>query len=327
MFGRIAASVIWSDSTSPDGELLVPIDPHALADDINANGFPLLKGHDPGYPLGRVVTAQVFVSADGSTFIAAIVGFYSGGIHPSFREFGFDPAVAPASPPSSLPALPGGCWITLASDPREIEAAWIDDVLSSAPLPVERVETSHNAAETLQELIRLGLPYLAIVWNPYVKTIATEAGKDTYAALHQWFRGLLAKVAERHSPLVELKGSQGDCHVSFLFRGTDVERLYAAHEALSPAAVQAAQLIENMKKIGHAPVVLVYEFKDEPKRWFPSYAELGDGTFVTDNNVLIAVEQLPSGLSLGITRSKNKPLLPAVKRADGGPIFPITEDE
>jgi hypothetical protein len=36
--------------------------------------------------------------------------------------------------------------------------------------------------------------------------------------------------------------------------------------------------------------------------------------FITDNNPLIVVEQLPSGLSLGIMRNKTKPPLASIKR-------------
>jgi hypothetical protein len=317
IFGKIAAAVIWSDATGPDGTQLVPLDnPQALAAEINANGFPLLKGHDPGFPVGKVIAAQVFAGTDGSTFIAAIVGHYAGGNHLTFREFGYDPT-AVVSPPLSLPALPDGCWIIFATDSREVDEAWVEDVLRTASLPVERTEVSHNAAETLQELIRVGLPYIALVWNPFVKTIATEAGKDAYAALRQWQRDFFAKLAERRNPLVEIQAIQNECHVSFLFRGKDVKRLYAAHDALPLAAVQAAQLIANMKRTGSPPKSIVYEYRPQDDKWFPSHAELDDGRFVTDNNTLIAIEQLPSGLSLGITRSKDKSRLPNVKSSDG----------
>jgi hypothetical protein len=178
VFGKIVSAVLWADVTGPDGEQPVPIDPRALVAEINTDGFPLLKGHDPGFPLGKVLTAQVFTSSDGATFIAAIVGYYAGGAHLSFRDLGFDPG-ATVSLPSSLPAL-SDAWIEFATDPREIDAAWLEDVLHTAPLRVERTELSHNAADALQELIRIGLPYVVLVWNPFTKTIATQAGKDAY---------------------------------------------------------------------------------------------------------------------------------------------------
>ena len=58
--------MIWVDTIGLDSEQLVPIDPRSLVADINTNGFPLLKGHDPGFPLGKVLTAEVFTSSDGA---------------------------------------------------------------------------------------------------------------------------------------------------------------------------------------------------------------------------------------------------------------------
>jgi hypothetical protein len=302
IFGKITSGVIWCDETGSDGKQLVPIDdPRALASDINTSGFPLLKGHDPGFPIGKVLRAEVFASPDGVTFIAAIFGFYAGGERLSFREFGFDPS-ATVSLPTTLPMLPDGCRIDFAVDPREVKSAWVEDVLSTAPLRVERIDLSHNVAEWMQELIRVGLPYIVLVWNPFVRAIATEAGKDAYAALHQWLRTVFDKLAEHRNPIVEIQAYQNDCLLSFIFRGKDVKRLYAAHDALPIAAAQAAQLIANMKRTANAPTLILYEFQPQDDKWFPSYAELNDGTFITDNNALIAIEQLPSSLSLGMSR-------------------------
>jgi hypothetical protein len=75
-FGKTTPSVIWSDAVGPDGQMLVSIEPEALVADIRANGYPLLKGHDPGAPLGEVIDAAVFTSPDGTRFIAAMLGFY-----------------------------------------------------------------------------------------------------------------------------------------------------------------------------------------------------------------------------------------------------------
>jgi hypothetical protein len=300
IFGKITSGVIWCDERGSDGKQLVPIDdPGALASDINTNGFPLLRGHDPGFPVGKVLRAEVFASPDGVTFIAAIFGFYAGGERLSFREFGFDPS-ATVSLPTTLPMLPDGCRINFAVDPREVNTAWVEDVLRTAPLRVERTDLSHNAAEWVQELIRVGLPYIVLVWNPFVKTIATEAGKHAYAALHQWLRTVFDKLREHRNPIVEIQAYQNDCLVSFIFRGRDVKRHYAAHDALPIAVAQAAQLITNMKRTGNAPKLISYEFDSQDDKWFPSHAELNDGRFITDNNALIAIEQLPSNLSLGM---------------------------
>jgi len=63
--------------------------------------------------------------------------------------------------------------------------------------------------------------------------------------------------------------------------------------------------VTHMERRGVAPRSLVYEFELENNKWFPSYAELHDGRLVSDRKILIAIEQLPSGLSLGITRGKD----------------------
>lgn len=311
VFGKVVSSVIWSDAKGPDGELLVPIDPVALVENINATDYPLLKGHDPGFPLGKVLRAAVFTSSDGTTFVAAILGLYAG-TRISFSDLGLDPASV-ASSPASLPVLPDTCRISVATDPREIEPEWLEDALRGAPLRVERTALSHNAVDAPHELIRLGLLFLALVWNPYVTTIATEAGKATYAGLHRWMRSLLTRLAERKNPVLEVQSFQHGCRISFVFRGNDVHRNYAAHDALPGAAAQAAQLVTNLKNRGCDPTLVLYEFHPYDLRWFPSYAELDDGRLITDNVVLIAEEQLPSGVSLGITRGGARPRSPNAK--------------
>jgi hypothetical protein len=244
--------------------------------------------------------------------VAALLGFYAGGNRLSFRDLGFDPMSAVSSP-SLLPALPDDCWIEFATDPREVESAWLEDVFRTAPLRVEQTPLSHNAAEATQELIRVGLIFMTLVWNPFVTTIATEVGKAAYVGIHRWLRTLFDKLAERRNPIVEIQSHHGGCQVSFVFRGSDVKRNYAAHDALPIAAAQAEHLVANMKSLGVAPKQILYEFHTQDDKWFPSYAELCDGRFVTDNNILIAVEQLPPELSLGISRGKDKPRLPSMK--------------
>jgi hypothetical protein len=311
-FGRIVGSVIWSDATGSDGELLVPIDPVAIVAKINADWFPLLKGHDPGFPLGKVLAAAVFTSANGRKFVAAVLGFYHG-TRLSFRDLGFDLTLGVASP-ALLPPLTDAHWINLATDPKEIEPAWLEDVLRAAPMRVEWTELSHNAADPLLELIRINLPFILLVWNPFVTAIATEAGKDAYASTRRWLRTLLGKLAERRSPVLEIQSHHNECLISFLFRGTGVKRHYAALDALPAAAAQAKYLVTKMKDGDFAPKLVVYEFHPQDDIWFPSYAELYDGRLVTDNNILIAIEQLPSGLSLGVSRGKDNPRLPSVKK-------------
>jgi hypothetical protein len=70
-----------------------------------------------------------------------------------------------------------------------------------------------------------------------------------------------------------------------------------------------------MKNAGVAARKIVYEFHKEDDIWFPSYAELHDGRLVTNNSLLIAVEKMPSGLSLGIGLGREEAFLPSVKTA------------
>ena len=77
---------------------------------------------------------------------------------------------------------------------------------------------------------------------------------------------------------------------------------YDAHDALPTAAAQATRLIAGMKSKHAAPTSLVYEFQQS--HWFPSYAILNGGRIVSDRNLLIAIEQLPTGLSIGTQKPK-----------------------
>ncbi|MGY3616202.1 hypothetical protein [Bradyrhizobium sp. USDA 10063] len=311
IFGKVVGSVIWSDATGPDGELLVPIDPVYIVDKINGDGLRLLKGHDPGFPLGKVLAAADFTSSSGERFVAAVLGLYDGK-RLSFRDLEVDTAPAPSSP-AFLPAINNDCWINFAVDPREVDSQWIDDVLRTAPMPVKRIPLSNNAAESTTELIVIGVLFITLIFKPFVTTIATEAGKEVYVGVRNWLRMFLSKLSERKKPTVEIQSFHDDCQISFMFRGTGVKRHYDAHDALPDAAVQAQHLVKNMKWRGFHPKLIVYEFHSEDDKWFPSYAELHDGRLITDNRALIAIEQLPSGLSLGISLGGEKPRLPCGK--------------
>jgi hypothetical protein len=295
-FTKIVSAVIWTDALWADGNEIVPIDPEELAAKFNDEVFPLFKEHDPGIPIGGALEAKAFTDSNGKRFVAAVFGIYDGK-HMSFGEVGFDPTATVLSPPS-LPEL-GSAWIDIAADPRDVNEAWIDDVMRTAPLPVKRRRLSLNAAEAHSDALTIGLTYLVLVWNPFVTAIATEAGKDLYAATRNWVRSFLGRLSERRNPIVEIKSHLTDeCCVSFMFRGNDVTCHYAAHDSLPQAAEQAAQLAAKMKRRDFAAKRIVYEFSDN--RWYPSYAVLCNGRLVTDNKVLIAIEQLPSQLSLGI---------------------------
>ncbi|KXS31652.1 MAG: Uncharacterized protein AWT59_2211 [Candidatus Gallionella acididurans] len=230
IFGKLVPAVIWSDTRGDDGELLLPVDPIELVARINSTPHILLHNHDPGRPKGQVLESANFESEGGKKFIAAVLGFYAGGEVLDFQGLGLD-TKSLAPPPDRLPMLPDGVWIEFAMDPREVDAAWLDQVTSDAPLRIERTELSHNAADSPQELIRIGLVYLAVVWSPFITSIASEAGKDTYAAIHGWVRKLLERLADRRNPVLDIHTHQDGCQVSFLFRGKDVRQHYAAHGA------------------------------------------------------------------------------------------------
>jgi hypothetical protein len=249
IFGSLAPAVIWSDARGDDGELQVPVDPVELAAGINRQPYLLLHNHDPGRPKGQVLEAANFETADGEKFVAAVLGYYVGGDVLSFGELNLD-TKTPVASPTTLPDLPNGNWIELATDPREVDEAWLEEVASDAPLRVECTELSHNASGSEQELIGIGLVFLALVWTPFVTTIASEAGKDTYAAIHGWVHRLLRKLAQRRDPILAVHAFQNGCQVTFLFRGKDVKQHYGAHDALPNAAAQAARLVAKLKKRG-----------------------------------------------------------------------------
>ena len=300
-FGKIAFGILWTDDLGSNGEIVGSDDPLELIAEINTKGLPMFRGHDPGLPVGRTVAAKLFTSPSGLKFVAAILGQYEDEQRVSFASLELDPTPSVSSP-SALHALDDDSRLNFAADPREVDAQWVDDVLRDAPLRVERTELSHNAAEAQGELIRITLAYAAIVWNPFVTAIATEAGKDVYAGIRQWLRGLWNRLTERRNPIVVVQAYQDGCEVSFLFRGKDVKLHYDAHDALPIAAAQAAKLIASMRSRHAVPASLVYEF--EESRWFPSYATLTDGRIVSDRNLLIAIERLPTGLSIGTTKRR-----------------------
>ena len=301
IFGKIKPAVIWTDKLDANGEPIVPIDPALLVDKINNEPHIILHDHDPGRPKGKIIEAEIFISKDGKKFVAAILGFYAGGKTLTFESLGGD-VFNPMPLPTSLPILPEETFIEIAVDPRDVDAAWVSKVTRDAPIRVESTELSHNAAETLSELIRIGIPYVVVVWNPFVKGLATEAGKETYKAIHKWLRKLFDRLGERNNPVLDIHTFQDGCQVSFLMRGNDPQKLYAAHNSLAAAGVQAARLVAKLKERGMEGRQLVYEFNDESKIWFPSYAVLNDDRIITDNIELIAIEQLPAELSLGLTR-------------------------
>ena len=167
-----------------------------------------------------------------------------------------------------LNPLPDGAWIQIATDPREVDGAWVDRLSSDAPLRIERTELSHNAADSAHELIRISVAYVAVVWNPFVTSVASEAGKATYAALHGWVRKLLDKLGERHDPILEVITHQDGCQVSFLFRGKNVGAALCGTRRTSRCGCSSAAAM--LDRLSHHPHIAQisgesYRLKDKRK--------------------------------------------------------------
>jgi hypothetical protein len=300
-FGKAVSAVLWTNAKGPDGLVVGGDDPSALINEINSQGLPMFRGHDPGFPVGRTVAARLFTHPSRGDFVAAILVLYEEDKQLSFRGLNLDPLPS-ASSPAVLDELEPDTWLEFATDPREVDAQWVEELTNGASITVKPVELSHNAADAQNELIRISLAFVLLVWNPFVTTIATEAGKSTYAAAHDWLRRLWEKLRDRRNPVVVVQSHQSGCEVAFIFRGKDVAVHYQAHEAMSLASAQAAILIGSMKSNGIVPLSLVYEF--DKLRWFPSYAILDSGQIVSDRGLLIALEQLPKSLSIGIRKQE-----------------------
>lgn len=304
-FGNFHPGVIWVDDVDVDGEPIGETDPSEMIAQINSEGWPLYRGHDPGFPSGRVIAAKLFVDPSGRKFVAAILGFYVDELRLSFDDLGVD-SNPKASSPLALDAISNDCWLDIATDPREVNSQWLENVLHDAPLPVVHQELSHNTEDWKHELIRIGLPYVLFVWNPFVTTVAQESAKDVYAGIRRWLRNFWNKLDSCKDPIISLQSYQDGCDVLFLFRGKDIKRHYDAHDTLPIAAAQAANLISSMRSRDAAPLTLIYEFDPQHGRWFPSYATLEDGQLVSNRNILIALEQHQTGLSIGIHKGENK---------------------
>lgn len=303
-FGSFVAGVLWIDEPGPDGEPIGGHDPQPLLAEINETGWPVLDQHDPGRPLGRVLAAKLFRPENGVAFAAQFLGMYAGGERTRFSELGVDVAAAAPSP-TAIDTSPGDWWIQLARDPREYDDDWVRRLPDNPPLPLRDTELSHNAAEPIVELLRIGLPFLVLVWNPMVTTIGKEAGKDIYEGVRAWLSVLWENLKDRRNPVVVLHSNQRGCELMFVFRGTSVQELRAAHAALPEGAAHAEMLVYALNQRKLKPQQAVYEF-ESGSGWCPSYATLADGRLVSDRNVLVALEQSRRGLSMGISVQRGK---------------------
>ena len=299
IFGTFRTGVAWTEEGNPLDGQNIDLDPLILVSQINKYEQPLLLDHDPGKPKGKVIAAELFQTADGRKFLGVVLGLYDGAQFPGFADFPFDLSADPGAP-NELPELSTGDWIEIAADTRDVDAAWISEAAEGAPLPFKSRPLSHNAAGAAAELIRVTLPYLALVWNPFVTKIASKAGEDAYEAMRKWMDRLIRRMAERKNPIMVLQAPLDDCDVSFIVRGSNVDTLRAAAGSLEAAASHAHHLIQVLRQQNAPLRTLFYEFEIEHKRWSPSYGELQDGRLITDNRALILAEKLPQGLSLGL---------------------------
>lgn len=297
---ELCSAVIWSDARDANGQVIAPFDPVKIAEAINAASLPLQHDHDPGRPIGKVLSAAHFQAEDGTWFVAAVLGYFGQETLVSFETLGIDLTEAEASP-TTLPSLPDDFRIVVEADLKEVDAASLTELVAGLEAPVELKRRSHNSADIAQQLVAISVVFSLLVWNPFVKTFAQEAGKDAYKLAREALKNLIERAGHLEKPLVEIQSHQSGCTVSFLIRGKGIGLHSKANAALPGAALQASRLIENVLGSGAQPIRLVYEFVRESEIWAPSFVELADGRLVSDTLNLMAIENLPKGLSLGVT--------------------------
>lgn len=299
VFSTLQAGVMWTDRVYHDEVVIGGSNPSEWVSQINSEAWPLYKGHDPGFLIGKVISARLFTSPNGVSFVVGILGMYDDSVRSSFQDLGVSSEFSIASP-NAMDFSLDNYWISIGTDPREVEQSWVIDVLKTSPLPTKRDTLSNNAVENSQELIQIGIAFVFLLWNPFVTSIAKEAGKDVYLGVKKWMERLIEKLAELKDPELVIGSNIGECKVSFILRGNDVEQNYKAVRTCSEAAAQAEHIVIKMKEQDQDLDSLVYEFDKESHLWYPSYATCQNGRYISDNKILIGLEQLPTGLSLGI---------------------------
>jgi class 3 adenylate cyclase len=294
-FGRIISGVVWTDAPNPDFNL-ADHDPDLMA--RKAEDLEILRNHDPGLLAGRVLAAKAFKSPNGRRFVAGVFGMYTRERQVRFAAIGLS-AKVPVVLPTALPEPLDGWRLDLQCDPREVSHEWVADVARHSPLPVSLNEASNNALDPVIELLCVGLPYASLVWTPAV-TGLTMQGRAVYAGIHKWLRQLWSSLGDRRRSVICINSHQDGCDVRFLFRGSDGSRLQRAHDLLPRAAAQAAEIIADAKMRGLAPRRLIYECDGPASEWYASSFLLDDGTLISDGNGLVPVDELSTGLSLGL---------------------------
>ncbi|MDA7742594.1 hypothetical protein N8865_03180 [Francisellaceae bacterium] len=299
IFGKIVGALLWTNESGEDGKPLINIDPEELVTNINQNPWPLLEGHDPGKIVGQVLEAKLFEHENTNKSIVGILGYYNCDRVLDFKALDLGEQISVSSP-QLLPALPEDFHIKLQTDPREIDQEWFEISEQNSLLEFEYNEASYNALDSMQQLITVGVPYVCFVWNPFVTSIAKEAGKDTYIAVKAWIKSLVKKAQSLRNPIISFKSRQRDCEVTFIYRGKNINKHYLALESHHIAALQAAKLIDNLIQREMPAKEIIYEYDAEGDKWFPLHAVLTDNRLIKSEKELIPYEILPTNLSLGL---------------------------
>jgi len=202
------------------------------------------------------------------------------------------------NPPSELPTLPESTFIELAFDPRDVDPIWGEQMASCAPVRVQQAHLSLNALESTQDFIQVGVLFMTLVWNPFVTSIANEAGIDTYKKVREWLELLARKASDLRNPVLQIESYHKGCQLLFFIRGGDRNLNQAAAKDISEAANQAERIVNHYLENGGIRV-LAFEYDRKLNAWYPSYAKNTKGALVTDNRKLIVVGSLPQELSLG----------------------------
>src|SRR5690349_239847 len=84
-FGRIVSGVVWTDAEI-EGFNLGDYDPDQIA--VKTEGIRILRNHDPGLPVGRVLAAKAFTTPTGRRFVAAVFGLYTEETQVNFSTLG-----------------------------------------------------------------------------------------------------------------------------------------------------------------------------------------------------------------------------------------------
>jgi len=133
---------------------------------------------------------------------------------------------------------------------------------------------------------------MSLVWNPFVTSIANEAGKDTYKKIREWLELLARKASDLRNPVLQIESYHKGCQLLFFIRGGDRNLNETAAKDISEAANQAERIVNHFLENGGIRV-LAFEYDRKSKAWRPSYAKNTEGALLTDDRKLIVVGNLP----------------------------------